>query len=201
MKTLLKDVIKLGSVLAAFAVTACVCLALMNQITKPIIDGHDARRTERSLKSLFPKAESFEKANDFLNQNDSTTFLDAYSIMENGILAGLAIKASGPSYGGNTTLMVGIDVNSIITGVIVLENNDTPGLGANVKNAKYYVDKKTETTFPGQFAGKSISDSFTVKQDIIPITASTITSRAITSVVKEAGDAAVEYLNALGGVQ
>ena len=102
---------------------------------------------------------------------------------------GIAVKVHGPSYGGQTTLIVGVSTDGTITGVKVLENKDTPGLGANAASPTYYVDKATKTTFPGQFAGKKLTDGFVVKKDVIAITSATITSRAITNLVQAASDA------------
>jgi electron transport complex protein RnfG len=79
-------------------------------------------------------------------------------------------------------------------GVRVLANTDTPGLGANSASPTYFVDKVKKVTFPGQFAGKPLSDSFEVKKDIEAITAATITSKALAKIVKAAGDAAGAWL-------
>ncbi|MCX7025200.1 MAG: FMN-binding protein [Spirochaetes bacterium] len=201
MKTLLKDVIRLGLILTAFTVVACVGLAFVNQVTKPIIDGLDARRTEQSLKNLFAGAESFEMVPEFPAGAGAVKFASAYLVSKGGQSIGLAVKAAGPTYGGDTVLLVGVGSDAKVAGVIVLDNKDTPGLGANAKNPNYYVDKASKTTFPGQFRGKPLSDPFEAKKDVIAITASTITSRGIAVIVKQAGDAATAYLAAHGGKQ
>ncbi|HCO49085.1 MAG TPA: electron transporter RnfG, partial [Spirochaetaceae bacterium] len=79
-------------------------------------------------------------------------------------------------------------------GVRVLELNDTAGLGANAKNEGYYVNKAEKITFPGQFSGKFITDPFEVKNDVVAITASTITSKSLTRIVKSSADAAALWL-------
>jgi len=79
-----------------------------------------------------------------------------------------------------------------------MEHSDTPGLGANAASPSYYVDRAKGITFYGQFAGKSVTDPFAVKGDVAAITASTITSRAVTSAVKAAGQAASEWLSTGG---
>jgi Na+-translocating ferredoxin:NAD+ oxidoreductase subunit G len=87
-----------------------------------------------------------------------------------------------------------VGLNRSIAGVRVLELNDTAGLGANAKNASYYVKKAEKITFPGQFAGKFLTDPFEVKKDVAAITASTITSRSLTKIIKNAADAAAIWL-------
>ena len=86
-----------------------------------------------------------------------------------------------------------------MAGIRILALKDTPGLGANATNPVYFVNKSTRTTFPGQFSGKALGDPFIVKQDVSAITASTITSKALTSIIKMAGDAAAGWLDAEAG--
>jgi electron transport complex protein RnfG len=90
--------------------------------------------------------------------------------------------------------MAGVNAEGFITGVKILEHSDTPGLGANAASPKYFVDKANGITFYGQFTGKRINDPFEVKNDVTAITASTITSRAVTQAVKAAGIAATAWL-------
>ena len=88
-----------------------------------------------------------------------------------------------------------------IVGVRILTITDTPGLGLNASNPTYYVNKAGKVTFTGQFTGKLIMDGFVVKQDVDALTASTITSRAITAIVKASVDSGESWIerNALGG--
>jgi electron transport complex protein RnfG len=91
--------------------------------------------------------------------------------------------------------MVGVSRDNFITGVKILEHSDTPGLGANAASPSYFVDRAKGITFYGQFAGKKISDPFEVKKDVAAITASTITSRAVSNSVKAAGLAFSAWLS------
>lgn len=198
----MKETLKLGLVLAAFAAGACVALALVYTVTGPTIEGHEVKQLELSLKDLFPEADSFRALDgDVAPKDGSVKFDQTYEVTRAGAPLGVAIKVRGSSYGGDTTMLVGVGTDRRITGVKVLDIKDTPGLGANAKSPTYFVDKSTKTTFPGQFAGKPLSDPFEVKKDVTAITASTITSKALTNMVKQAGAAAAEYLerSPLGG--
>jgi electron transport complex protein RnfG len=57
------------------------------------------------------------------------------------------------------------------------------------------VDKAAGLTFYGQFTGKSAEDPFEATNDVIAITAATITSRAISVIVKNAGIAGKAWLD------
>jgi electron transport complex protein RnfG len=191
----MKQIIRLGVVLALFAAAACASLAVVYSITKPRIEAQEQIALTASLKDIFPEAETFEDVTESL-KSESSDILFQNAILVKGKEAplGLAVKASGPSYGGKAILLVGVELNRSIAGVRILQLNDTPGLGANAKNPGFYVNKAEKITFPGQFTGKFATDGFVVKEDIIAITASTITSNALAKIVKTVADAAVLWL-------
>jgi len=198
----MKESLKLGITLALFAAGACVALALVYTVTGPTIEGLEAKQLELSLKDLFPAADNFHALNgDIVAQDSSVIFDQTYEVTRLDAPLGVAIKVKGNSYGGETSILVGVGTDRRITGVKIMDNKDTPGLGANAKSPTYFVDKSSKTTFPGQFSGKPLSDAFEVKKDVVAITASTITSKALTNMVKQAGIAASAYLerSAQGG--
>lgn len=191
----MKGIAKLGFILALFAVAACASLAVVYAITKPQIEAQDQIALTASLKELFPEGETFEDISaSVVSENPEVKFQSAMLAKSATAPLGVAIKASGASYGGQATLLVGVQLNRSITGVRVLELNDTAGLGANAKNEGYYVNKAEKITFPGQFSGKFITDPFEVKNDVVAITASTITSKSLTRIVKSSADAAALWL-------
>jgi len=115
---------------------------------------------------------------------------------------GLAIRAIGASYGGPITVLAGIGTDKRISGVKILENKDTPGLGANASSPHYFVDRDAQLTFYGQYTNKAIQDPFELKNDVAAITASTITSNAVNKLVKVSSQAAGNWLDKnTGGAQ
>jgi electron transport complex protein RnfG len=190
-----KQYAKLGLILAAFSVVACVGLSFVYAATKDTIANQASIQLKASLKELFPEADNFKDVTpEFGSFFKGATLDAAYLVERSGAPLGMAIKASGNSYGGVSTLLVGVGIDRRVAGVRVLESKDTPGLGYNAMNPSYFVDKATKTTFPGQFTGKPLTDGFAVKQDVVAITAATITSKALTGIIKASGDAAQAYL-------
>ena len=62
-------------------------------------------------------------------------------------LVGVAFKVIAPEgYSGNIEIMVGVEPAGTVTGVEILSQAETPGLGARI----------TEPAFKDQFAGKSL---------------------------------------------
>jgi electron transport complex protein RnfG len=194
--------LKLGLTLAAFATAACVSLALVYTATEKIIARRSVSDLEEALKDLFPEPFNFTEITGTIKSPSNTvSFGSEYEIRRGEELLGAAIRASGPSYGGPITILVGIDAEGRISGAKILEHSDTPGLGANAASPGYFVNKAAGTTFYGQFTGKAVSDPFEVKNDVATITAATITSRAVATVVKTSGIAVSEWLASLGDSQ
>lgn len=189
------NMVKLGAVLALYATVACVGLAFVYTGTKPTIDAQAEKDLKAALSELFPDADDFKEITGTIpSNNPAVTFTTEYAAYTGGKVSGAAIQASAGSYGGAIKILAGVGADGRITRVKILEHSDTPGLGANAASPTYFVDKVMKITFYGQFEGKSVQDSFTVKEDVVSITASTITSRAVSAAVKAAGDAGSAWL-------
>ena len=189
----LKDffgMLKLGAILAAFATAACIMLAFVYAGTKTIIEQRQEEELVKAEKEIFPDADSFEEIKNIASPDPAVTIMVAFSALKNGEVIGAVLELSRASYSGPIMTMVGISTDGFITGVKILEHSDTPGFGANAASSSYFVDREKGLTFYGQFAGKHVSHPFRVKDDVIAITASTITSNAVSSSVKAAALAA-----------
>ncbi len=199
---MIKSMFRLGITLALFASGACVALAVVYNITGPVIKTQEERALTAALKDIFPESDGFSDITKELQSSDPRIqILKAYAMTKGGSLIGVAVKASGPSYSSNAILLSGIKVDGTIKQVRVLKISDTPGLGANAANPGYFVDKAKKVTFTGQFEGKKVTDPFKVKEDVQAITASTITSRSLSAIVKASADAASAYISQKGGAK
>ena len=111
---------------------------------------------------------------------DDLTYNLAYDAQGN--LLGAAVKTySNAGFSGRIELMVGLLADGTINKVSVLQQSETPGLGANMVQPK----------FKDQFNGKNPNNSYnlTVSKDggdVDAITAATISSRAFAEAVKTA---------------
>jgi len=189
------NMLKLGAVLAIFATAACVMLALVYTGTSAIIAQRQAADLQAAQKEIFPDADSFEPARGIESPDASVTIESAYTAIRGGEPVGAVLRLSRASYGGPIIILTGVSVDGIITGVKIMEHSDTPGLGANAASPSYFVDRENKITFYGQFAGKSVHHPFEVKGDVVAITASTITSRAVALAVKAGGIAVHSWFN------
>jgi electron transport complex protein RnfG len=199
MKT--TSIVKLGLTLAVFSTAACIVLSLVYTATVDTIARRAEANLEATLKDIFPEADGFAEITGTIESREAAiSFGSEYEIRREGELLGAAIRASGPSFGGLITILVGIGTDGRISGAKILEHSDTPGLGANASYPGYFVNKPSGVTFYGQFTGKPVSDPLEVNNDIVSITAATITSRAVASVIKASGTAAFAWLESQGNL-
>lgn len=180
----MKNMLKLGFALAAFASVACVLLALVNSFTEPVIAAAAQEEVNAGLSVVFPGADSFELAGDFVPDVAGTVKVESlYLAKKDGKVVGAVVQATGPTY-DKATILLGLDMNRTITGMQFLSISDTPGFG----------QKATEPWFYTQFAGKSADDPFVAGDDVDTISGATITTRGVAQIVKYASYIAGEYL-------
>ena len=207
------SMVKLGVILALYSTVAAVGLAFVYDGTARIIAQRQLEDMDHALQELFHDADSFKPITDIVipaprageppvtiegdSSNPNNT--GAFAAIKNGQIIGVALRTSRASYSDPIKILTGVGVDGKIKGVTILENTDTPGLGANAGSTQYYVDRPNGIHFYNQFEGKSVSDPFIPKQDVIAITAATITSRAVTSSVKAAGEAASAWFTSNAG--
>ena len=97
------SMIKLGLILAAYAIVACALLAVVNNFTAPKIADNQAKKVSAAMKEFFPDAGlSFETVNDFTPPVVGAITVDEIYVAKKGneitlITAENAIKAKDSS--------------------------------------------------------------------------------------------------------
>lgn len=165
---------KFGLTLGIICLVATLVLAVTYEVTKPKIDEEFRKEERESLEIIMPGADSFNE-----KSVDGVEYFDA---MKGGELIGYCIRATGSGYSGYIRMLVGIEPNGVITGVEVLEQYETPGLGARIDETK---PGEKDPWFLRQFKGK-IAATIAVKKNIDAITGATISSKAVTDAVRGA---------------
>ncbi len=168
-------ILKAGLVLFVIAAIAGLSLGYVEKITKPLIEEQERLVTEKALKNVMSEATSYTAIEDL--DFSSTIVTNAYI----GEGVGYIIEVNPRGYGGSIKMLVGFDNEDKITGIDIVTHAETPGLGALA----------TEESFKEQFIGKTpeltvVKSESTTDSEISAITASTITSNAVTFGVNEA---------------
>lgn len=168
--------LRLSSALFFVAMGCALTLAIVYQHTAPEIDKQKQILLEQSLQSVL-KAVRFEK------REDEVVYYEAFDDQEQ--IIGWCLPLMSKGYGGNMRLLVGIDTKQTITGLKVLEHNETPGLGSKINEKEY---KQTEVLFLKQFTGKNLHNLVLVKSEtednIQAIAGATVSSKAVVDGVR-----------------
>lgn len=113
-------------------------------------------------------------------------FVVHYVALINGTPLGKAVESTTMGFGGDLTVLVGLDLQGKVLGYAIRQTSETPGLG--IKAEEWF-----QKDGKGSIIGKDpLSKSFAVSKDngdIDGITASTITSRAFLKAVRQACEA------------
>lgn len=170
---------RLVNTLTLVCVVAALVLGAVNQKTTPLIAAQKEKEEQGALKKVLRKADDFKT-----KQMNGKIYYEGY---RSGWLVGYVIPVKAKGYSGDIEMMVGIDKEGTIKGLEILQQQETPGLGALCVEIKYGED---EPWFTRQFRQKKIKDlDF---KNIETITGATITSAAIVNAVKKDAE---EFLN------
>lgn len=160
------------------------------------IEQNEQQALEASLSALFEGAEEPEFAE--LDTGEPTVYRAERS---DGSLLGYAVRVSTTGYGGEIRLLVGLGPDlSSITGLEVVQQIETPGLGARI----------TEEGFRAQFEGLDPSRSVTYVKDAEPeasenevqaISGATISTEAVIKGINTRLPDAIERLDEEGTEQ
>lgn len=173
-KSDMKEIFGVAAVLFAITAIAAAILAVVNNVTAPKIAENERIAQENAMRAVLPEADSFERLE--IEMEDGSSIVGIYKAGT----AGVAVKAEPNGYGGKISMIVGIDNTYKVTGIEIISQSETAGLGA----------KCIESEFKEQFRGKGedieVVKSGAKENQVDAISSATITSKAVTRGVNEA---------------
>jgi len=183
----MKESARLVFVLTLTCLVSGLLLAWVRDLTAEPIKQAERGEKMRAIRKVLPEYD---------NQPDTTVYATTvsgrtwtfYIARCKGRFAGAAFETvSLKGYGGDISIMVGVNTAGNVQGIEILKQKETPGLGAKIN----------DDDFKTQFADRSISDTiWAVTRDrgsIDEITAATISSRAVLEAVKAGLDVYVKH--------
>jgi len=166
---------------------AGVLLAAVHKVTEEPI--RRARQEEKSeaLKQVLPPCDN-NPMEDTVIVTENGIEWTFYVARSGSLFDGAAVIVTTPEgYGGDITVMVGINADDEVQAIAILDQKETPGLGANIKT----------DVFRARFEGRHIQKTnWAVTKDggdIDGLTAATISSRAVVDAVKVGVDAYLKH--------
>lgn len=187
------QMIKLGLILALYAVISCTVLAFVNYATKPKIEQNQINKTNAAMKSVMQDAEFFEEIKDFSPSalsNSAISISALYAAKSQDKVIGGVAQVSGPTY-DSATIILGLKTDGTISGLRFLELSDTPGFGLKANDPTFILP--SGKTFYDQFEGKKFNKGLVLGQTVDAISGATITSKGVVDLVNVAGEALTEY--------
>ena len=173
MKLRAKDVLFPTAVLFLICVIVAAALAGTNLLTKDKIAEQALVKAEESRKLALSTADSFEPV----------TEDGCYVGKSGGEIVGYVFETSAKGYGGDVDVMTGISLDGKITGVILLDHEETPGLGANAEKEEFraqFLQDVPETVL------KLVKYQAPQPGEVEAMTGASMTSRAVMNAVNEA---------------
>ncbi len=178
MKTL-KEFLVPTLTLFVICLVATALLGLTNQVTAPIIEQLAIETEIKSRQVVFADAKSFGEAEILADGTSVVAALD-----DAGNVIGHVVVNTTKGYGGDISVMTGVDSEGKVTGVNILSHAETAGLGAKAAEQDF------RDRFLGHIKGITVSKDKAGENSIDAITGATITSRAVVDAVNAAIEAA-----------
>ena len=166
----MNDSIKLVSSITVICLISAFLVSLAHEVTlKPIADAEAAKKTSAILAVLPEGAENPQELSVTVTWPDQSSTTNIYWSTNKGY----AMEITAPNgYSGDIKLMLGFSKEGNFWSYKVLAHSETPGLGGNITGS-----------FLGNVKNRPASGTNwkVVKDggDIVPITAATISSRAV----------------------
>ena len=159
---------------------AGIIIGVVYYFTAPIAEIQRIKQKEQSMKELVPDAASFVEIE---GKNEW------FKAEKDGKVIAYLVLTHQKGFDGHIKMFVAVNPDKKVIGYKVLSHRETPGLG----------DQAFKPKFAGQFTGKGLENMELVKIQeegkILAITGATITSRAVTTAVKNVLTELGTYLN------
>ncbi len=184
-------VFRSGITLAVIAAICTSIVALTYQLTEERIAANEQAWLERSLQpalsglsfdSGVTESKIIVSPPHDLPGTEAAIIYRVYA--EGAPVAALFVVSARDGYAGPIRILIGIDIERIVTGIQVLEHRETPGLGDRVES--------TKSDWVKQFDGHSLinpePEGWAIKRDggqFDQLTGASVTPRAIIKAIKE----------------
>lgn len=185
----MRDFIRLGGVLFAITAAVALVLAVGNSMTYQKIEDLKVQSKLEAQQKVLTGVELAQNSARELDvpNGTSVTSITVYKTQDGENV--FAVSCSPKGYGGEISMMVGVNGKLAVTGVSIIDSaNETPGLGARVGEPEFY------SQFDGKTKDIIVIKSEPKKNEVQAVTGATISSKAVTDGVNDAIKAVEEVL-------
>ena len=183
-------IIKLTVTLLVTCVVVAAALGGVNAVTEEKIDAINWANTVAAMKAVVadPDNTTFSDelplTDEMTAASGSVTLDSVYEAQVGGATAGYAIKVVASGSQGKIEMMVGVDGEGTVTGVSIVKNAETAGIGSKVMTN---MPTASGVGVLSQFEGKSAADGLlAVGTNVDAISGATVSTRGVTNGVNAA---------------
>ena len=180
-----KYIIKLTVTLLLTCMVVAGLLGWVNSITKDRIAAITWEKTVAAMQKVI-EADDFSDAMELTAAATAQggTLAAVYQAQSGGQPVGYAINVEASGSQGTISMMVGIDMDGAVTGVSIVTNSETSGIGSKVMSNETLTNG---TRVLDQFIGKSAADGvLSVGSNVDAITGATVSTKGVTTGVNAA---------------
>jgi electron transport complex protein RnfG len=121
-----------------------------------------------------------------VKKDGKASYYQLYRVSHAGRLSGWVIKAGGQGYADKIEILIGLDADTkTISGIFILEQKETPGLGNKISLPRWrnqFISKSTAMPL------KVVKGKSPTSNSIDAVTGATISSRSVTGIVNRTID-------------
>ena len=187
-----KYILTLTVTLFVTCVIVAGLLGGVNAITADRIDAITKEKTEAAMQKVVadPEGSTFSDALELTEEMTAAaesygaTLAEAYAVEAGGAPAGYTLKIDASGSQGIITMMVGVDAEGVVTGVSIVTNAETAGIGSKVMSNELL---PSGVGVLDQFQGKSAEGGdLVVGSGVDAISGATISTKGVTTGVNAA---------------
>lgn len=170
----MKETLRFVLVLTAITALSGLVLGLTEKCTREPIALQNAQQQRTALLAVLPPIDNAPDRDVIMPDDGQSPRISYYRGRRDGKIVGVAfVVVAEKGYGGPITMMVGVTPGGTLTGLEILGQNETPGLGNRI----------AEPDFRRSFIGRGLDDyRWRVRKDggdFDQISGATISSRAV----------------------
>ena len=186
-----KYIAKLAVTLFVTCVIVAGLLGFVNKLTLPNITAANEKKTAEAIQKVMPEMDGSPAAMELTEEMTAAasgagaTVTEAYEAQAGGSTIGYALKVVASGSQGNIEMMVGVDTEGVVTGVSIVKNSETSGIGSKVMSNE---PLSSGVGVLDQFQGKSAAadGTLTVGKNVDAISGATVSSKGVTAGVNAA---------------
>ncbi len=152
------EFVKLSVTLFLIAGIMAFLVALVNNITKPVITQQNNQKNALALQEVLPEAEQFTAVYYPKKSVDDVEIMGVYRSSND---VGYCVKVAPRGYGGTIEMIVGFDNFGAVKGVKIVSMSETSGIGTKINEPDFIENfiGRTQTVI----GDKKVTDKNTVQ--------------------------------------